>query len=111
MATSSDDTITGLEPVRFVVAPGATLFQLVDGPGGAGRNSLTFKYVSGGSLEIINAAYGQTLTAGAGVTLQGTGYLMGATEVLNFNGAPRFYIMATGTTATAHAIFGKSSGN
>lgn len=57
----------------------------------------------GGTLEIVNAA---TLT-GPG---WGTGYPLGASEVLNIGGPATFYLAATGATMTAAVLMGRTAG-
>lgn len=70
--------------------------------------SMALKYVSGGSLEIFPSPVGATAGTTATGVSWGSGYLMGTTEVFNVQGAPRFYLAATGATAIAHLALGLS---
>lgn len=64
-------------------------------------NGWKLKYVSGGTLEIVNS--------GASIAF-GTGYLVGTTELLEFNGPAKFYLKSTGATSVVHALMFKSAG-
>lgn len=92
----------------LTIAPGATNARFV--PQIAGEISSGIKYFTGGSLEIIGTTAGGTLTASQLVAAQGTGYLFGSGESLNFDGAVRYYLMATGATVVAYQLKGLSSG-
>ena len=61
------------------------------------------EYLSGGSLEIVKGAS----TNGTG---WGTGYLMGTTEAIEFNGPATFYLAAKGATCIAQLLIGYTSG-
>jgi hypothetical protein len=102
MARESQSCAIGA--TNYVVAPGATLAFLVTPV--AGEVSHALKYVSGGSLEIVQAplgtngfAPGSTWAGASLVNLGGKGYLMGITEAVNIDGPARYYLMATGATA------------
>ena len=124
MVSSSDD-IFALYPQRYTIGVGATLAQWIDIL--PAEKSLTVKYLSGGTLEILPALSGASLIAAAvagasqgvgfyqptaGTTqtpamlaaLSGTGYLMGTSEVLTVDGAPRIYLSATGITTFVTVI-------
>ncbi len=68
------------------------------------------KYGAGGSLEIVGASAGINTTGGGqtGVATAGTGYLFGTTETVEFRGAARYFLVATGATATCFFIKGLS---
>lgn len=125
MVSSSDDIFSVL-PSRVAVQPGATLAVFVDIV--PGEKSLLIKYLSGGTLEILPASLGASFVPGtstygsyaftAGSTqtaamlavLSGTGYLMGTSEALTFDGAPRLYLSSTGATSVVAIIKSLSSG-
>lgn len=96
----------------IIVPSGATNAVLMEAVGGQG--SAIIKYGSGGSLEIVQAPCagisfptGATTWAGASlVALNGTGYLMGAAEAIQYDGAARYYLIATGATAIAYSLKG-----
>lgn len=122
---SSNDGIFGVLPSRITVGSGATIAYFMDVC--SGERSLTLKYLSGGTLEILeatvqavyNASYsvqgitivGTTLPASQLAAINGTGYLMGTTEILTFSGSPRMYLSATGATTFLTAIIGKGQGS
>lgn len=120
MSSSSDD-IFALLTSRVVVPIGATASVFMDIL--PGEKSMTIKYLSGGTLEILPAYTGLSLTPGGTqlfgslpftsggtqtgamlLALSGTGYLMGSSEVLNFDGAPRFYLSSLGATSVVAVI-------
>lgn len=126
MASSSDD-IFSLATSRVTVPVGATLAAFVDIL--PGEISCTVKYLSGGTLEILQCSTGASLVSGGSqlfsapnfmsgstqtvamlAALSGTGYLMGTSEVLNFDGAPRFYLSSTGATTIVTLIRGLRAG-
>lgn len=65
------------------------------------------KLFSGSSLEFVNSC--ATLT-GTGATGWGTGYLIGSSESVTFDGPATFYLAATGATAVVHCLMGKTAG-
>lgn len=96
--------VAGLGVTQLAIGTSAALFI----PPREKQLSMALKYVSGGSLEIFPAPVGATSgTTATGVSV-GLGYLMGTTEVFNIQGAPRFYLAATGATAIAHLALGLS---
>lgn len=101
---SSSDSIFGLVPSQIVVAPGATNAQFVDITSRQG--AINLKYFAGGTLEIHHAINGSTMAGASLAPLIGTGYIMGTSEILSIDGPARFYLMATGTTATAMLLKG-----
>ena len=122
---SSNDEIFTIVPSRVTIAPGATNAYFLDVF--PGEKNLTIKYLSGGTLEILpctlgvslpvgNTQYGSgyftagtTQTAAMLISLSGSGYLMGNTEVLTFDGSPRCYLSALGATTMVTIM--KSCGN
>lgn len=68
------------------------------------------KYVSGGSLEIVQPAFSGASTSTAGGW--GTGYVLGTTEVFQELGPATFYLSCgvAGATTTAALAWGFSSG-
>lgn len=120
MASSSDD-LFALFGARYTIGSTSANALFVDIL--PGQKSITVKYLSGGTLEILPASTGMSLVGGgsqsfwspnftSGSTqtlamlqaLSGTGYLMGTSEVLNFDGAPRFYLSAIGATTFVTVI-------
>lgn len=77
-----------------------------------GQNSWIVKNFSGGTLQLIGATLGMTLTAAQLNTANGTGYVFGSSEVLAIAGPAAFYLAATGATCTAHITrgYGPSTG-
>lgn len=103
--------IQGLSAGRINIGPGATLAVYMQQQ--AGEAASIIKYFSGGSCEILGApppAVGQTWTGASLVNLAGTGYLLGTSESLALEGACRYYLMATGATATVMQLRGLSPG-
>lgn len=94
----SDDEIQSLLPVRVAVG----LSQVIGVTVTAGQIATTLKYFSGGSLEIVS---GNTASP------WGLGYLLGTTETYNANMIGTLYLAASGATAIAHVVMGKTSGN
>ena len=124
--SSSNDDLYSVLPTRFFVGVGATVAVFLDNF--PGQKSLTVKYMNGGTLEILPASVGASFVQGtstigtpfsAGSTqslamlaaLSGTGYLMGTSEVLTFDGPTRMYLSATSATTTVCIIRGLSAGN
>ena len=108
MAFSSDNFVNSLGTTNIAVA--ANTLQVVNLNTSPGAMWMSIASKSGGSLEILGATYGQSLAANIGGSFIGTGYLLGSTPVV-IDGAPFFYLMATGATAVAQMVFGRSSGN
>lgn len=67
-----------------------------------------FKIVSGGTLEIVKPQFSGTSTA-AGAAW-GTGYPLGATEVVAVNGPAVYYLAASGATVVVGAMIGYTYG-
>lgn len=108
MATSSNDSVYGLETSRINVGVGSTIAILVEPI--VGQQNIVLKYFSGGTLEILGVSAGVTLTAAQLGTANQTGYLMGTTEVLTLDGPARFYLSSTAATTIVMVIRGKSAG-
>lgn len=97
-------TVYGFTCGFYAVPAGASLAVLVQAAPGEITSSV--KYFSGGSLEIIGCV-GPGLT---GVPTPGSGYLLGTAEVMNIDGAARYFLVATGATAVAYFAKGLSQG-
>ncbi len=108
MATSGSDSIFGLGTTRMIIAPGATLAQLVEGV--AGQNALFLKYFSGGTLEIIGVGAGVTLSASDLVSASGNHYIVDSSERISIDGPTRFYLMAQSATTIVMSMRGKTAG-
>jgi hypothetical protein len=118
MATSSYDSIYNVSSTQIVIAVGATLAHFFQPQ--PGQNSSVVKFVTGGTLEILNA--GQTTMGSLNLSLpvtqsaqtlanlSGRGYIMTFGEALSFDGPASFYLSATGSTCIAHCVFGKGQG-
>lgn len=89
--------------IYTIPATGASALLVTSAPG---EVSGFIKYFGGGSCEIIGAP-GPGLTFAPTV---GTGYLLGAAEVVQINGPARYYLAATGGTATVYFCKGLSEG-
>lgn len=94
----------GLQATLLAVPPGGSLAILVKPV--AGQVSAVLKKFGGGSLEIYNAPVGATAADPTAIDTLGTGYLMGIAEERLIYGSPKFYLAATGTTATAYLLLG-----
>lgn len=106
---SRDSDIYGVNTLPIIVPPGATLAVLREGA--AGQAATLLKWYSGGSISIIGCTVGSTLTAAELVSAGNSGgYILGTAEALSVDGPTRFYLMATGTTATVMQIRGLTSG-
>ncbi len=78
----------------------------------AGEWAEQFKYLSGGSLEIVPIQLSGSSTAAGGAW--GKGYLMGTSEVFPQAGSPGpavFYLAATGATAIIGMVIGYTEGS
>lgn len=107
---SSSDNIFGITASIVTMAPGATNAVLIDQCPYA--QATTIKYASGSSLiYLFGVASGQTLTAAQMVTGYSNGYLIGASEVMNFDGAVRMYAASIGATGQLYLLRGLSNGN
>lgn len=62
------------------------------------------KYASGGSLVVMGCPPGSTHTGATITFLTSRSYLMDVGEALNFDGANRYYVVATGATAVAYVM-------
>ena len=85
------------------------LSQIYAIPPASNQSAAILKILSGGSLEIggTYAMTGGGLSGGIGSTTAFTwtkGYLIGNSEVLNFNCIGKFYLAATGSTVTVSMI-------
>jgi hypothetical protein len=65
-------------------------------------------FSGGGTLEICNPALSGSSTAGT--SHWGTGYPIGASEVVNLGGPAVFYLAATGATMVATVLLGYTAG-
>lgn len=63
----------------------------------ASQTATTWKYFSGGSLEIVN---------GTSPSPWGLGYIVGTSEIFNCNMTGTFYLAASGATAVVHLVRG-----
>lgn len=94
----------GLQATFLAIPPGATAAVLIKPI--AGQVSAVLKKFGGGSLEIYKAPVGATASQTTEVAALGAGYLMGTAEERLIYGAPKFYLAATGSTATAYLLLG-----
>lgn len=112
---SRQDDLAGFAPLQQIVPPGITNAVLISDPaysvGGA------IEYVSGGSLLImrapgqVNGTYGSTYSGAELIAGYSAGqfWKVGA-GALNYNGAARYYLAATGATASCQLLRGLSAG-
>lgn len=104
-----DLTAYALQSTLMTIAPGGGTLGLLVNPLNGEITSL-LKYFTGGSLEIFQAPLGTTAPAAGYSLVPGTGYLLGTSESLTFDGAVRYYLVATGATAQAYSLKGLSQG-
>lgn len=65
----------------------------------------------GGTLEIVGVAFsGSSTAAGTSTVGWGTGYPIGAAEVVSVGGPAVFYLAATGATMVAVMLIGQTVG-
>ncbi len=105
-------TAYGFAVTLLTVPAGYSLALLVSPI--AGEVSSTLKWFSGGSLEILQAGFTQVSAQTQAVfpvqTAVDQGYLLSVAEVVNTDGAARYYLAATGTTTQAYLLRGLSQG-
>ncbi len=63
---------------------------------------------AGGTLEIVEPALSGSSTAAA--SGWGTGYAVGASEIISFYGPASFYFATTGATMTIGMMLGRTAG-
>lgn len=68
-----------------------------------------FRIVAGGSLEVVQPQFSGSSSAAGNAW--GTGYLVGASEIIQVRGPAAFYLAATGSTVTIHLLMGYTSGS
>lgn len=103
MAGSAQQYINSVGVTTIAVAPGGgALNAFVIPPIYAAWTRIG--YMSGGSLSIVNNA-----TNAAAGSSGANGFLLSGTEI-PIDGACRFYLAATGTTAVAKVMWGFSPG-
>lgn len=107
---SQRNDIFGLIPETLYVPSGATNALLIEGE--VGEAGSVLNYLSGGTLWIMGVTGGQTLSA-ATLASQFTGatllFLVQSGQALNIDGAPRYYLAATGATVTCQILHGLSA--
>jgi hypothetical protein len=102
---SREADIAGFTCGVLTIAPGATNAYLMQPT--VYQVAQIVKYLNGGSLEIHGLAFGQTnWTSASLAALPGTGYLLSTTEAVPYDGAARYYLMATGATVQCCFIRG-----
>lgn len=111
--SSSSDNICGVTTMLVVVAPGATNAALVDAcPYGQATTVKAQPGATGFSLiYLFGVGTGLTLAGSSLVAGYSNAWQMGMTETLTFDGATRFYLAATGATATFCLMRGLSTGS
>ncbi len=95
----------GIESVQYTVGTGMSAYVAVSQEAKLINNTL--KYVSGGTLYVVGSSQ-QAAAVSGGLTL--TGYLVGTSEVLSFNGPGIFYLYALSATTIVHSLQGFSQG-
>lgn len=99
--------VFGLVPETLFIPLGATSALLLDGD--VGQVGSVLNYISGGTLWIMGVTGGQTLTAAQlasdfnGATLR---FNVQSGQAINIDGAPRFYLAATGATVVCQLLRG-----
>ena len=104
MAGSSNQFTYALGATLVIVATGLTQAVAVIPP--ANCNAVWLKWNAGGSLALV----GNVGFTSAGFTAA-NGYLLGATEVFSTTGPAKFFLQATGATATAQVVWGFDAAN
>lgn len=98
----SQQVALGITAGSIQIPPGITKAVFFDGASIPGAFQTVVKYGSGGTLFIIGALAGSTMTAdqlvAAGATNLLTGYLVSSSEALTIPGCPRMYFAATSAT-------------
>lgn len=108
MSTSSSDTVFALGSTTIYVAPGSTVATYFVQH--AGQVSTLFKNGAGGTLWIVGCPTGSTLAASDLASATGH-YLVGASEVLSFDGPVTCYLANShSATHTVYCLIGKSAG-
>ncbi len=108
---SSYDSVFGFTAGQYVIPAGLSSAVYFDASTIPGCNFAQFSYQSGGTLGILGAPYGATLT---GAQIQ-TGISLGVytfktTEIMPIYGCPRGYLLAQGATTFVNFFFGLSQG-
>ena len=112
MATSSYDSVFGLQTSRITVPVGATVAVFVQGV--TAQVSFSMQYISGGTLEILGATLLGTVFSTLPVTdlatASGTGYLLPTSAAISFMGTPRFYLSSLAATTIVQVVRGIGQG-
>jgi hypothetical protein len=101
MAGSSQQFVYGLGVTQVPIV--ATVATRIIPP--AGTNSSVVKYLSGGTLAVVNGGASGSLGMSAAL-----GYILSTTETVNVSGPASFFLSAGGSTSVAQIMFGFSSG-
>lgn len=107
----SQDDIFGLKTFTRAIPSGFTNAVLVTNE--SFESGSVFEQVSGGTVWITGVSMGQTLSA-ADLDAIFTGatnlFLMQSGRSINIDGAPRYYVAATGATAVVQWLRGTRAG-
>lgn len=104
---SQRNDLFGLVPETLHIRAGATHALLLEGK--AWEAGSVLNYLSGGTLWIMGVTGGQTLSAAQlasdfnGATLL---FLVQSGQAINIDGAPRYYLAATGATVVCQLLRG-----
>lgn len=101
-------SIYSLGTTALLVPVGATLALFLN-PTNT-RSCMQVKLFSGGTLEMIGAPYGTTLSATELAAASGNHYIFSLGEAFSVDGPTPFYLSATGATCRACVIYGRSPG-
>lgn len=98
-----DTDIFSLYPETIALAAGSSaIFSPIPG-----QIACTIKYASGGTMAFI----GSTLAGGFGSTLAiAQKYILGTSEIFNFDSAGQFSIEAQGATVVFYMVRSRSAG-
>ena len=108
----SNTDVYGLFPSTLTIPLGITLPVLMEAK--QLQTSGALEYLSGGTLWILGITYGQTLAADAAATVFAGGtfiYNVQSGRAINIDGAPRFYLAATGATVVCQLLRGLGPGS
>lgn len=98
-----------LSPEIINVGLGTSLAVFVGST--SNQTNVRIKYVSGGTLTILEALSGSTMASATLVARSATfAFLVDATGSMVFEGPASFYLAATGATCVVNILRGKNAG-
>ncbi len=111
MSVSSNDSVFGFTAGQYIIPSGISNAVYFDTSTIPGCNYVQFSYQSGGTLGILGAPLGATLTGAQMQTGISLGlYTFKTTEIMPIYGCPRGYLLAQGATTFVNFLYGLSQG-